>query len=113
MDEDWESGSAYYNPANGRVTVYVGRPEFKDAASRARKDKVKEPFEHPLYRELVVESVREAALREAARRRAEVDWDELTYQEKQERGRFLELVLSAYYEFDYLLRAPLLRAFLD
>ena len=111
-DRDWESGSALYNPANGRVTVYVGRPEFKDAADRARKDKVKVPFEHPLYRELVVESVREAALREAAQRRAEVEWDDLSYAERQERGRFFELVQTAYYELDYQLRAALLNAFL-
>lgn len=112
-DRDWESGSALYNSVNGRVTVYVGRPEFKDAAERARKDNVQVPFEHPLYIELVVESVREAALREAAQRRAEVEWDDLSHTERQEKGRFLELVQTAYYELDYQLRAVLLKVFLD
>ncbi|MDP9225059.1 MAG: hypothetical protein M3P18_14665 [Actinomycetota bacterium] len=114
LDErDWESGSALRDAATGRVTVFVGRPEFKDAADRARRDKVKTPFEHPLYRELVVESVREAALRPAAQRLAEVEWDDLSPEDRADKDAFLNLVLTEYYALDYKLRAALLDAFLN
>lgn len=113
VDKDWESGSALYDPATGRVTVYVGRPEFVAAAKRARSDKVDDPFNYPLYRQLVVESVREAALRTAAERRAEVTWDELPYQERLERDAFSKLVIFEYQALDYKLRHLLLSAFVD
>lgn len=111
VDKDWESGSALYDPATGRVSVYVGRPEFIEAAKRARREKLADPFKHPLYRQLVVESVREAALRTAAERRAEVAWDELPYEERQERDAFSKLVIVEYQALDYKLRRPLLTAF--
>jgi hypothetical protein len=114
LDErDWESGSALRDAATGRVTVFVGRPEFKDAADRARRDKVKTPFEHLLYRQLVVESVREAALRPAAQRLAEVEWDDLSPEDRADKDAFLNLVLTEYYALDYKLRGALLGAFLD
>lgn len=113
LDErDWPSGSALYDPATGRVTVFIGRPEFRSAALRAKKETNKEPMTHPLYRELVVESVREAALRPAAQRKAEVEWDDLPSEERQDRDAFLNLVLTEYYALDYQLRAVLLDAFL-
>ena len=86
-ERDWPSGSALYDPATGRVTVFIGRPEFRSAALRAKRDSAKDPMKHPLYRELVVESIREAALRPAAQRKAEVEWDDLPYEERQERTR--------------------------
>jgi hypothetical protein len=114
LDErDWPSGSALYDPATGRVTVFIGRPEFRDAAARAKRDHQKDPIKHPLYRELVVESIREAALRPAAQRKAEVEWDDLPYEERQEREAFLNLVLTEYYDLDYRLRSALLNAFLN
>lgn len=114
LDErDWPSGSALYDPVTGRVTVFIGRPEFRDAASRAKRDGQKEAMKHPLYRELVVESIREAALRPAAQRQAEVEWDDLPFEERQEREAFLNLVLTEYYGLDYKLRGALLNAFLD
>jgi len=91
----------------------VGRPEFKDAADRARRDKVKTPFEHLLYRELVVESVREAALRPAAQRLAEVEWDGLSPEDRADKDAFLNLVPTEYYALDDKLRAALLDAFLN
>jgi len=112
-DQDWPSGSALYDAASGRVTVYVGRPEFRDAAQRASRAKVSDPMKFPLYRQLVVESIREAALRPAAERRAEVEWDDLTMEERTERDAFLRLVLTQYNELDYELRGVLLRAFLE
>ena len=111
VDKDWESGSALYDPATGRVNVYVGRPEFVDAAKRARKEKIKDPFGSPLYRQLIAESVREAALRTAAERRAEVAWDDLPYEERQERDAFSKLVVVEYHALDYRLRHSLLHAF--
>jgi hypothetical protein len=114
LDErDWPSGSALYDPATGRVTVFIGRPEFRSASLRAKRDGAKDSMKHPLYRELVVESIREAALRPAAQRKAEVEWDDLPYEERQERDAFLNLVLTEYYALDYQLRAALLDAFLS
>jgi hypothetical protein len=114
LDErDWQSGSALYDPATGRVTVFIGRPEFRSAALRAKRDSDKDPMKHPLYRELVVESIREAALRPAAQRKAEVEWDDLPYEERQERDAFLNLVLTEYNALDYQLRGALLDAFLN
>ena len=112
-ESDWESGSAVYDPSTGRVTVYIGRPEFRSAALRAKRETDKDPLSHPLYRELVVESIREAALRPAAQRKAEVEWDDLPHEERQEREAFLNLVLTEYYALDYQLRAMLLDAFLN
>lgn len=112
-ESDWESGSAVYDPSTGRVTVYIGRPEFRSAALRAKRETDKDPMSHPLYRELVVESIREAALRPAAQRKAEVEWDDLPHEERQEREAFLNLVLTDYYALDYQLRSTLLDVFLN
>jgi len=112
-ERDWESGSALYDPATGRVTVFVGRPEFRDAATRAAREKISDPWKSPLYRQLVVESVREAALRPAAERKAEVEWDDLPAEERQDRDAFLRLVLTEYFALDYALRSKLLSVFLD
>jgi hypothetical protein len=110
-DEDWEAGSALYNPSNGVVEIFIGRPEFKDAALRASRDGHKEPWKHPLFRQLMVESVREAALWPAAQRRAEVEWDELPYEERQDGNAFFRYVQSEFQELDYSLRSKLLKAF--
>lgn len=110
-DEDWEAGSALWDPNTGVVTVYVGRPEFKDAEKRARADGAKDPTTHPLYKQLIVESVREAALWPAAERQAEVDWDDLPAEERGDVGAFLRLVQACFQEFDYRLRAKLLEVF--
>jgi hypothetical protein len=112
-DKDWESGSALWDEATGRVTVFLGRPEFKEAERQAKRDKFDDPTKAPLYRQLIVESVREAALRPAAQRNAEVEWDELSYEERQEHDAFFRLVLTEYYRLDYQLRNLLLKAFVD
>jgi len=109
-DTDWEAGSALWDPATGVVRVFVGRPEFKDAAATAKRDAVEE-WKYPLYRQLVVESVREAALWPAAARRAEVEWDELPQDERQDTNGFYRLVQSSFQELDYLLRGKLLKVF--
>ncbi|MCL6537004.1 MAG: hypothetical protein K6T28_00165 [Acidothermus sp.] len=111
VDEDWESGAALYDPQTGRVKVYVGRPEFVDVAKRASKDKIQDPFDYLPYRMLVVESVREAALRTAAERRAEVLFDELAYEERQEQDALSRLALTEYQALDYKLRRPLVDSF--
>lgn len=111
VEKDWESGSAFYDPSTGRVSVYVGRPEFQEAARLARREKYDDPFKFPLYSQLIVESVREAALRTAAERLAEVAWDELPSEERQERDAFSRLVIVEYYALDYKLRNSLLKAF--
>jgi hypothetical protein len=111
VNEDWESGSALYDPQTGRVKVFVGRPEFKDMAARARKDKVEDEFAYVPYRILVVESVREAALRTAAERLAEVAFDELPTEERQEPGALSRLQLAEYQVLDYKLRRVLIKAF--
>lgn len=111
-DLDWEVGSALWNPSSGVVEVFVGRPEFKDAAKQAKIDGDEDdPWQDPRYRQLVVESVREAALWEAAVRRAEVEWDDLPYEERQESNAFHNLARTQFQELDYLLRAKLLHAF--
>jgi hypothetical protein len=110
---DWEAGSALWDPATGVVRVFVGRPEFKDAAARARKDKQPDPWKDSLYRQLVVESVREAALWPAAARRAEVEWDELPPDQRQDSNGFYNLVQTAYQELDYMLRSKLLSVFVE
>jgi len=112
-DTDWEAGSALWDPATGVVRVFVGRPEFKDAAARAKADKEPNAWKHPLYRQLVVESVREAALWPAAARRAEVDWDELPFDERQDSNGFYRLVQTEFQELDYLLRSKLLKVFVE
>jgi hypothetical protein len=110
-DEDWEAGSALFDPSSGVVTVFIGRPEFKDAEARAQRQGY-EPSKEPLYRQLVVESVREAALRPAAERAAEVEWDDLPKEERRDnRYAFHELVITAFNELDYKLRAALLKSF--
>lgn len=111
-DTDWEAGSALWDPATGVVRVFTGRPEFTDAAARAKREGVDE-WKHPLYRQLVVESVREAALWPAAARRAEVEWDELPKDERQDTNGFYRLVQSAFQELDYLLRRKLLKVFVE
>lgn len=113
VDEDWESGSALWDPSTGVVKVFVGRPEFKDAAARAKRDGDRDVWKSKLYRQLVVESVREAALWPAAERHAEEEWDELSFEERQGDTARLQLVRTAYQELDYRLRAKLLRAFVD
>jgi hypothetical protein len=111
-DADWPSGSALWNPSNGVVTVYIGRPEFKAIEARAKREGVK-PWEYPLYRELVVESVREAALWPAAANRAGVEWDELPREERQDGSAFHNLVRFVFQELDYALRQKLLDSFID
>jgi hypothetical protein len=111
-DIDWEAGSALWDPATGVVRVFVGRPEFTDAAAAAKRDGVEE-WKHPLYRQLVVESVREAALWPAAARRAEVEWDELPQDERQDTNGFYRLVQTSFQELDYLLRSKLLKVFVE
>jgi hypothetical protein len=111
VDADWESGSALWDPSTGVVRVFVGRPEFKDAAARAKRDGDKDPWDNRVYRTLVVESVREEALWKAAERQAEVEWDELSYEERSEESARLNLVRSMFQDLDYRLRAKLLQAF--
>jgi len=111
-ETDWESGSAYWEPTTGVVRVYVGRPEFRDAAAAAQREGV-DAWRHPLYRQLVVESVREAALWPAAARRAEVEWDELPRDERQDTQSFHGLVRIQFQELDYLLRSKLLKVFVE
>ncbi len=111
VDEDWESGAALYDPQTGRVKVYVGRPEFTEVARRARGERIEDPFKYPPYRLLVVESVREAALKTAAERRAEVEFDDLPPEERQESDALSKLVTSEYQALDYKLRRALIEAF--
>jgi hypothetical protein len=111
-DIDWEAGSALWDPATGVVRVFVGRPEFTDAAAAAKREGV-DQWKHPLYRQLVVESVREAALWPAAARRAEVEWDELPQDERQDTNGFYRLVQTSFQELDYLLRSKLLKVFVE
>lgn len=111
-DEDWEFGSALWDPATGVVRVFVGRPEFKDAAALAKRDQVEE-MKYPLFRQLLVESVREAALWPAAQRRAEVAWDDLPQDERQDSNSFYREVQTEFYELDYLLRSKLLKVFVE
>jgi hypothetical protein len=112
-DTDWEAGSALWDPATGVVRVFVGRPEFKDAEARAKRDKQPDAWKHPIYRQLVVESVREAALWPAAARRAEVEWDELPQDERQDTNGFYRLVQTSFQELDYQLRSKLLKVFVE
>jgi hypothetical protein len=110
---DWEAGSAWWDPATGVVRVFTERPEFKDAAARAKREKQDDAWKHPMYRQLVVESVREAALWPAAARRAEIEWDELPMDERQDTNGFYRLVQTEFQELDYLLRSKLLKVFID
>jgi hypothetical protein len=110
---DWEAGSAWWDPATGVVRVFTERPEFKEAAARAKREKQSDPWKHAMYRQLVVESVREAALWPAAARRAEVEWDELPMDERQDTNGFYRLVQTEFQELDYLLRSKLLKVFID
>lgn len=110
-DIDWEAGSAFWNPSTGVVDVFIGRPEFNDAAERAHRAGAKEAWKHPEYRQLIVESVREAALWEAAQRNAEIEWDEMSAEERGGRDSFHKQVQFEFQALDYLLRAKLLKAF--
>jgi hypothetical protein len=110
-DEDWTLGSAIWDPSSGVVKVKVGRPEFKAAAAQARRNGHKDPWKDPSYRQLVVESVREAALWEAAKGRAEEEWDELPAEDRRDGRNFHREVQVQFQEFDHLLRAKLLKAF--
>lgn len=110
-DEDWPSGSAIWDPSSGVVTVKVGRPEFKQAAAQAARDGHGDPFKDPIYRQLVVESVREAALWEAAKRKAEIEWDELPLEDRRDGRSFQRETQFIFQEFDYKLRAKLHKAF--
>jgi hypothetical protein len=58
----------------------------------------------------VVESVREAALWEAAKRNAEEEWDELPIEER-DFSSFQSEVQIQFQELDYKLRAKLLDVF--
>ena len=93
------------------MKVFVGRPEFKDAAARAKREGEKDPWKNRVYRTLIVESVREAALWEAAKLQVDVEWDELSYEERQGETARMELVRYKYQELDYRLRAKLLQVF--
>lgn len=108
---DNPTGSALWDPATGVVTVFTGRREFKDAERTARLSKA-DPWKFPPYRQLVVESVREAALVRAAERHAEVLWDDLSAAEQREPMRFHELVSSEFQALDYELRPKLHRTFM-
>jgi hypothetical protein len=110
-DEDWPSGSAIWDPSSGVVSVKVGRPEFKQVALRAAQNGHKDPFKDPLYRQLVVESVREAALWEAAKQKAEVEWDELPAEDRRDGRTFQRETQFIFQEFDYKLRVKLHKAF--
>lgn len=110
-DEDWPSGSAIWDPSSGVVSVKVGRPEFRQIALRAAQNGHKDPFKDPLYRQLVVESVREAALWEAAKQKAEVEWDELPAEDRRDGRTFQRETQFIFQEFDYKLRAKLHKAF--
>jgi hypothetical protein len=109
-NRDWPSGSALWDPSTGVVHVFVGRPEFKAAEARARREGEKDPWNDPRYRQLMVESVREAALWEAAKRRADVEWDELSSDDRGEDNAFHNLVRYEFQALDYLLRAKLHKA---
>jgi hypothetical protein len=111
VEEDWESGAAFYDPQTGFVRVYVGRPEFVDVAQRAQREKIPDPFQYTPYKVLVVESVREAALRTAAERRAEVLFDDLPPDERRDKDAFSRLVLTEYQALDYRLRRALVDSF--
>jgi hypothetical protein len=111
VDQDWEIGSALWDPSTGVVKVYIGRPEFRDAKARASRAGEKVAWRHPEYRQLVVESVREAALWEAAKQKAEVDLDEMSAEDRKEGDAFHNLVRFHFQELDYRLRAKLHKAF--
>ena len=111
VDQDIEAGSAMYDPSSGEVKVYVGRPEFVEAQARAKRDGDQDPWKNRSYRLLVVESVREAALWEAARRKALVELDEMSADERNDPEAFYEEARFAYQELDYLLRAKLISVF--
>lgn len=110
VDQDWESGAALYDPQTGLVKVFVGRPEFIELARLANHEKQAE-WQHTPYKLLVVESVREAALRTAAERLAEIAYDELSVEERQDRDAFDHLVTTEYQALDYRLRSLLINAF--
>jgi hypothetical protein len=112
VDEDFESAAALYNPATGKVQVFIGRPEFKQAEARAYKAK-RPKFEDPLYQMLIVESVKEAALMPAAARNAEVAMDELDEAERKDPRRFHDEVLTEYASLEYKLRAALIDAYVE
>lgn len=111
VDEDWSFGSALWDPSSGVVKVWVGRPEFKEAAARARREGDKDPWHNRVYRTLVVESVREEALWKAAQRQADVEWDELSYEERSGDSARIDLVRYIYQDLDHRLRAKLLQVF--
>lgn len=112
-ETDWEAGSALWDPSTGVVRVFTGRPEFRGAATRANRDGQEDEWKHPVYRQLVVESVREAALWPASARRAEVEWDELPSEERQDANAFFRLVQTEFQELDYLLRSKLHEVFAE
>ncbi len=111
VDEDRSLGSALWDPSSGVVRVWVGRPEFKEAAARAKRDGDKDSWHNRVYRTLVVESVREEALWKAAQRQADVEWDELSYEERSGDSARIDLVRYIYQDLDYRLRAKLLQVF--
>ena len=112
VDEDFESAAALYNPATGKVQVFIVRPDFKQAEARAYKAK-RPKFEDPLYQMLIVESVKEAARMPAAARNAEVAMDELDEAERKDPRRFHDEVLTEYASLEYKLRAALIDAYVE
>jgi hypothetical protein len=111
VDEDRALGSALWDPSSGVVRVWVGRPEFKDAAAAAKRAGDKDAWDNRVYRTLVVESVREEALWKAAQLQADMEWDELSYEERSGDSARTDLVRYTYQELDYRLRAKLLQVF--
>ncbi len=112
VDDDRELGSALRYPLTGVVEVYVGRPEFRDAAVVAERAGIL-PWKHPEYRRLVVESVREAALWPAAQQHAEEALDELSAEERRDPKVIFNSVQFAFQELDYKLRARLHKVFAE
>jgi hypothetical protein len=110
-ERDWTLGSALFEPKTGTVRVYIGRPEFKAVERRVSRDGLRGAWTHPEYRQLVVESVREAALWEAAKRKAEVEWDQMSPDERSDGDAFHGQVRYQFQELDYLLRVKLHKAF--
>lgn len=112
VNEDIPSSAALYYPFDGRVDVYTGRPEFKQAEAKARKAK-RQPMEDQRFRQLICESVMEAALIHAAQDKALIAMDELSESERKDPRRFHNEVLLEYGDMVYRLRAALIEAYVD
>ena len=68
-------------------------------------------MKHPLYRQLIAESVLEAAGLQAAARSAEMEWDDLGPEDRQDPMTLHNMVLTHFYELHYKLRHSLHSAF--